>query len=102
MIEIEFTDMDGNDRPLDLDSVVDIARGASQKKEGWKALVVYDPSSARFIELRDSPPDARGNSLDEAEEVSIEYVIGAFPVSPADIKMIKRSTAEWRFIDVPK
>ena len=40
MISCEYVDLDGKKQFCDLDAVVDIVRGQSQKKSGWVALIV--------------------------------------------------------------
>lgn len=94
-----YTALDGSRESLDLDSVVDVVRGKSLYRPDWQALVVYLPSSSRFIELRDSPPDVRGNSRDEAVEVSAEYLTQAFALTESQLNMLRTSPRTWKMID---
>lgn len=102
MITCDYLDLTGNVQFYDLDAVVDIVRGESPKKTGWVALIVFEPGSKKFIELRDSPPDPRGNSKDEAEEVEESYVVSNFQLSESDINAIKKGSSDWIFIDFNK
>ncbi|TBW44761.1 hypothetical protein EZI54_23715 [Marinobacter halodurans] len=102
MITCDYFDLAGNRQSYDLDAVVDIVRGESSKKAGWVALIVFEPASKKFIELRDSPPDPRGNSKDEAEEVDENYVVSNFQLSESDIDAIKNDSSDWTFIDLNK
>lgn len=100
MITCDYLDSSGTLQSYNLDSVVDIVRGKSRKKIGWTALIVFDPESKKFIELRDSPPDPRGNSKDEAEEVQESYIISNFELNESDIYQIRKKSFEWFFIDL--
>lgn len=92
----KYLALNGEQDIFDLDSVIDVVRGKSPVKTGWTALIVYQPESKKFIELRDSPQDFRGNSKDEAEEVTPEYVAKEFEInSDFFLKNIKN----WNFID---
>jgi len=102
MISCEYVDLSGKKQAYDLDSVVDIVRGQSQKKSGWVALIVFDPASNKFIELRDSPADARGSSKDEAEEIDESYVLSHFQLEQGDISSIRGNSTGWVFIDLTK
>jgi len=100
MIECEYLDLSGNKKSYDLDSVVEVIRGKSHKRQGWKALVIFNPSSENFIELRDSPPDPRGYSKDEAEEVNEDYLVNNFDLDEKAITSIKHNPKTWVFIDL--
>jgi hypothetical protein len=100
MIIFDYTDLTGLKQTYDLDAVIDIIRGKSHKKEGWIALIVFDQASNKFIELRDSPPDPKGNSKDEAEEVDSIYITSHFSVNERDIEIIRKDPSQWVFIDM--
>ena len=100
MMPCKYRGIDGVERILDLDSVIDIAKFPSKKKKGWEALIVYDPVSKSFVELRDSPPDIRGNSKDEAEEVTVKYLADALKVGEIKIMQIKSDPSRWRFTEI--
>ncbi len=102
MINCEYVDLDGQKQTYDLDAVVDIVRGKSQKKSDWVALIVFDPASSKFIELRDSPPDPRGNSKDEAEEIDESYLLSHFQLGQLDISSIRGNPTGWVFVDLNK
>lgn len=102
MISCEYVDLSGQKQGYDLDAVVDIVRGQSQKKIGWVALIVFDPASNKFIELRDSPPDPRGNSKSEAEEIDESYILNHFQLDQGNISSIRKHSADWVFIDLNK
>ena len=84
---------------MDLQAVIDFVAGSSGKRPSWKALVVYVPNERCFVELRDSPPDLRGNSQSEAEEVTENYIIESFPVTAEQISSFKSDPGHWIFID---
>lgn len=100
MMPCKYLSIDGVEKTLDLDTVIDIARGASKKKIGWSALIVFDPHSKTFVELRDSPQDVRGNSKDEAEEVTVSYISSAFNIDIKIVSDIENNLEEWRFVDL--
>ena len=96
----KYIGVDGTEKSLDLDNVIDIARGPSKRKPGWIALIVFEPDSRDFVELRDSPPDVKGNSKDEAEEVTAAYIATAFKIDEKLISRIEKNPHDWRFIDL--
>lgn len=100
MIRCEYIDLNGKKQVCDLDSMVDIVRGQSKKKRGWVALIVFDPASNKFIELRDSPPDPKGYSKDEAEEIDDNYILNNFNLKKENISFIRRNPSVWVFIDL--
>ncbi len=102
MMPLKYLGTEGVEKMLDLDNVVDIARGPSKKKLGWSALIVFEPDSESFIELRDSPPDVKGNSRDEAEEVTATYISSAFNIDERLVLEIKNNPSDWRFVDLTK
>jgi len=95
----KYDSLSGDRRTTDLDLVVDIVRGYSAKRPQWAATLIFDPESRAFIELRDSPPDVRGNSEDEAEEVDAEYMVSAFGLEFTQISSIVSNPYEWKWID---
>jgi len=94
-----FQTLDGDAEDFDLDAVYDFVRGYSKKRAGWTSLVVYVPLAKAFVELRGSPPDVRGNSRDEAEEVTDEYLRNAYGVSDRDIASCRSKPKNWVLID---
>ena len=99
MIPCKYTGLDGSIRVLDLDTVVDVVKGASLRKAGWKALIVYDEITNALVELRDSPEDYRGNSQDEAEQVTEQYACDAFHMDTRQFGDLYRSPRNWNLID---
>jgi hypothetical protein len=99
MTPCRYIKQDGEESIFDLDNVVDIVRGYSHKKEGWTSLIIFDLKTQKFIELRDSPPDIKGNSKDEAEEVSSDYLQSFFGIKENDLIRIKKAPTDWQFID---
>lgn len=63
----EFRAINGDIKNLDLNLVYDVAIGYSTKRNKWTSTIVYDIFTKSFVELRSSPPDYKGNSLEEAE-----------------------------------
>ncbi len=100
MMPLKYVGTDGAEKMLDLDDVIDIARGPSKKKIGWSALIVFDPKSESFVELRDSPPDVKGNSRDEAEEVAASYISSAFNIDEGQVLTVRNNPGSWRFVDL--
>lgn len=96
----KYLGIDGVERLLDLDNVIDIVRGSSKKKVGWSALIVFDPISKSFVELRDSPPDVKGYSKDEAEEVTVSYISLAFSIDERQVLNIRNNPDSWQFVDL--
>ncbi len=95
MMPCRYKALDGSIREVDLDAVFDIALGASAHRPGWSATIIYDPASGSFVELRDSPPDYRGNSADEAEEVSEKYVSDTFKLDAVQLEKARRTPSQW-------
>ncbi len=81
MIPLKYVDLKGEKQVTDIDSLVDIVRGPSGRQYGWRALITYAPREGMFLELRDAPPDVRGESRSETEEVSAGYVESTFGLS---------------------
>jgi len=99
MIPCNFTALDGSAQELDLDSVFDVVLGYSTQRSGWTATVVFDPTRGSFIELRSAPPDYRGNSSEEAEEVSDQYLNDAFQLSVAQLDAVRHAPAKWILVN---
>ena len=53
-----------------------------------------------FIELRSSPPDIRGNSQDEAEEMSPADIAAAYGVSETTCMQMRKNPRGWSLIDL--
>ena len=94
-----YNALDGSMKRLNLDAVFDVALGYSDRRPGWTATLVYDPGSEAFVELRSSPPDLRGSSADEAEEVTRQYVFNAFQLTEEDIDAVRQSPASWLLVN---
>ncbi len=94
-----YISLKGRKKTFDLDSVVDFVAGKSGKRPEWKALIVYVVVDSIFIELRDAPPDLRGNSKSESEEVTEDYLVQNFSVTHDQIKVFKLDPKQWQFID---
>jgi hypothetical protein len=99
MIEYEYLDLNGDRQNFDLDQVIEVVRGNSQKRIGWISLIVFEPTSGVFIELRDSPPDPRGNSKDEAEQVDEDYLTSSFSIDNKSLHNIRSNPTGWSFIE---
>lgn len=102
MMPLKYLGVDGVEAILDLDGVVDIARGPSKKKIGWSALIVFDPKSESFVELRDSPSDVKGNSRDEAEEVTVSYISSSFSIDERKILEVRNNPNGWKLVDLER
>lgn len=72
--------LDGTTAEFDLDKVTNVLSGYSKEKPDWTCSVVFDPRAKRFIELRSSPQDYRGNSRGEVVELS-EDDLSAYGIS---------------------
>ncbi|WP_147289920.1 hypothetical protein [Crenobacter cavernae] len=96
MMPCRFINKSGTVGQVDLDAVVDVARGPSGRKPAWEALVIYDPKTDLLIELRDSPVDCAHGTPDEAEEVEREYVQKHFGLSEADLNELRQHPKRWR------
>jgi hypothetical protein len=99
MMPSDYVARDGTKRDFDLDSLLEIVGGYSNRRKGWTAILVYVPESGAFVEVRSSPPDVRGESDDEAEEVDASYILEAFSLSKAQLQDAISKPAAWRFID---
>lgn len=99
MMPCTYTRLNGLQDIFDLDDVIDVVRGDSPSIRGWSALIVYLPLSRQFIELRETPQDLHGNSIDEAEEVNRDYVACGFGLDNQMIENLVTSPTDWIFID---
>jgi hypothetical protein len=84
---------------FDLDDIVEVVKGYSKIKGGWHSLVVYDVPTHSFVELRSSPPDYKGNSADEAEEVTEQYVCDTFQLEPAEVRALLAAPRKWKLVN---
>jgi len=98
MMPCSYTSLTKVQRTLDLDSVVDVVLGYSGRRSGWTATLVFDPESGTFVELRSAPPDVRGNSADEAEEVDAEYMASTFGLQPNQLSAVAERPESWRLL----
>lgn len=99
MMPCDYVALDGSTKVLDLDRVCDIVNGASGKRDGWSALIVYDAASNTCVELRSSPPDIRGGSADEAEAVTEGYLTEQFGLNVTQLEALRINPERWTFID---
>jgi len=99
MMPCKFAALDGSVGELDLDSVFDVVLGYSARRAGWTATIVYEPASGSFVELRSSPPDYRGNSAEEAEEVTEQYMHDAFRLDDGQLGAVRRAPDQWVLIN---
>jgi len=99
MMPCNFTALDGSIQEFDLDSVIDVVLGYSAHRQNWTATVVFDPARGSFVELRSAPPDYRGNSAEEAEEVSDQYIRDAFQFNATQLDEARRAPAKWILVN---
>ncbi len=99
MMPCKFTAIDGSVRELDLDAVFDVVLGYSGRRAKWTATIVYDQNRKAFIELRSAPPDYRGNSAEEAEEISDQYLLEVFQLNKEQLQSLRNAPGKWRLID---
>jgi hypothetical protein len=102
MVPCDYLAKDGSRRTFDLDAVFDLVSGYSARHKEWTALLIYVPAIQAFVELRSSPPDVRGNSADEAEEVDEPYIRETFGLSQTQLSSIQANPKGWRFVDQRK
>jgi len=95
----EYKALDGSTVAFDLDAVVQVVKGYSQHKPGWQSFIVYNVPTRSFLELRSSPPDHKGNSPDEVEEVTERYVCDTFRIEPAEVSALRASPRKWQLIN---
>jgi hypothetical protein len=98
MVPCNYTALDGKIKTIDLDAVFDFVIGYSGKRTGWTSTVVYDPKSNAFVELRSSPQDVHGDSDDEAEEVTDQYLKTTFSLEDSQIAQMRRAPDAWKLI----
>ena len=98
MMLTKYTTANNHQKFIDLDSVIDVVKGESGIKTGWTALIIYDPTSKKFVELRDSPQDYQGNAMDEAEEVDEAYLINTFKIPRSALADLYSAPTEWKTI----
>jgi len=102
MMPAVYLTLKGTKKSFDLDAAIRFVAGQSGKRPDWQALVVYAPANGCFVELRDSPPDLRGNSKSESEEVTEEYLTQHYAVTDDDIRRLKSDPTSWHFVDKRK
>jgi hypothetical protein len=95
----QYQAKDGTQKEFNLYNVIDVVGGQSGIKPNWSSLVCYSPTIGSFIELRDSPQDARGNCQSEAEEVSENYIVSTYSISTELISSFLNKPNKWQFID---
>jgi hypothetical protein len=100
MMPSTYISLDRREVGMDLDNVFEVVRGYSKKRPGWLCLIVYVPETRAFVELRDAPADVRGNSRDEAEEVTDGYLASGYGLTTKAIESIRLSPAEWNLMDL--
>ena len=95
----DYLAKDGSRKDFDLDAVFDLVSGYSKRRKEWTALLIYVPATRAFVELRSAPPDVRGNSPSEEEEVDDLYIHEAFGLSKAQLTTVVNNPKGWQFID---
>lgn len=98
MMPCDYKALNGTTMKLDLDAVYDVALGYSARQKGWTATLVFDPATSSFVELRSSPPDYRGNSVEEAEEVTDQYVCEHFSLEAGQLISIRNNPSAWKLV----
>ncbi len=98
-MQCNYIALDGQSKDFDLDEAIDFVGGSSKRKDGWSGLIVFIPNQRFFIELRDSPQDARGNCHSEAEEITVQYIESAYQLSSDQIAGFLKQPNKWQFID---
>jgi len=101
MVPCNYTALGGKVKTIDLDAVFDFVIGYSGKRTGWTSTVIYDPKSNTFIELRSSPQDVHGDSADEAEEVTDEYLKTTFSLEDSQIAQMRHAPDAWKLLISP-
>jgi len=96
----KFMSLNGKELVTDLDRVIGLLEGYLSHKQGWIALIVYDPIMKKFIELRDSPPDIKGNSKSECVEVTLDYIENEFSISRESLNQFFANPYKWTFLDL--
>jgi hypothetical protein len=98
MMPCDYRSLSGQLARMDLDSVIDVVGGWSARRPGWQAFIVFLPDNGRFVELQSTPPDIQGNSADESEEVTREYVLENF-LSADELSSFMESPRNWQFLE---
>lgn len=98
-MQFNYIAIDGQNKNFDLDEVIDLVSGFSKKLDGWSGLIAFIPKQGVFLELRDSPQDARGNRHSEVEEVTTSYIEFAYQLSKTQITDFLKKPNQWQFID---
>jgi hypothetical protein len=99
VMQDEYRALDGSTVAFDLDDVVHVVKGYSRLKQGWQSFIVYVVPTRSFLELRSSPPDYKGNSADEVEEVTERYVCDTFQIEPAQVSALRASPRKWQLVN---
>ena len=95
-----YKSLNGRSVSYDLDRVTDIAQSFSSKRAGWTSTLIYVTATDSFVELRSSPQDVRGNSLEEEqEEVDATYIALAYALDLDDLRTIRAAPSMWAFVD---
>jgi hypothetical protein len=95
-----YISIDGRPVSYDLDCVSDVAQSYSGKRSGWTCTLIHVPDTDAFVELRSSPQDIRGNSVqEEQEEVDAEYIGQTYGLGLDDLASIRSAPSAWTFVD---
>jgi hypothetical protein len=101
MMHFDYVTSDGSVIASDLDAVIAVLRSPqSGVRRAWTAMIVFVPATGAFVELRSSPPNVRGDSQSEAEEVSTSYLQDTFGLTSAQQSAIKANPGAWRMVDL--
>lgn len=95
----KYTALNGQEVAYDLDDVVRVVKGYSRIRQGWPSLIVYDGAARSLVELRSSPPDYKGNSAEEAEEVTEQYVRDSFQIEPDQLRQLRAAPRDWQMLN---
>jgi hypothetical protein len=98
MMPCNYNSDSGKTIGFDLDSVFDVASAYSNHRSGWTATLIYIPETGTLVELRSSPQDIRGNSSEEAQEVSDAYAQDTFGLTLDDLQGIRKNPGGWQFV----
>lgn len=96
---LKYVDLKGQYQVTDVDSLVDVVRGPSGKRPGWRALITYAPSEGVFLELWDAPSDVRGESRSEAAEVTPDYVQVTFGLAGSQMAQLRSRPDSWFLVE---
>lgn len=95
----EYKALNDSTVTFDLDEAVRVVKGYSSIRQGWQSLIIYNVPTRSFVELRSSPPDYKGNSADEAEEVTDKYVSSNFQLQPAQLEEVRSAPNKWQMLN---